>query len=396
MATTSRHKTNVLVVCAVDATAWLLLGNQIRAMRERGWDVTVACTDGPLLQRLASDGIHIYPVHISRAIAPLTNLRAVLRLYRLLRSRSFDVVHVHTPVASLVGRLAARLAHVPLILYTAHGFYFHEHMNPRERFFHVHLERWFGKFTDFLLTQSSEDAATAIAEGIMPAARVEAIGNGVVISSFASVRRSMVEDWRQRLELPRESVVVGTVGRLVAEKGYREFFQAASQVAASYPSTMFLIVGDVASGDRDPFGAAITKMLASDSNLSGRVRFSGFTEDVPPLMQLIDIFVLASYREGMPRSIIEAMAAGKPVVASDIRGCREEVVDGITGFLVPVGDASALAGRIEELVKDPKLRDEQGRAGFVRAERLFDEARVIDRLLGRIDKLLKERGLGPH
>jgi glycosyltransferase involved in cell wall biosynthesis len=380
------------VVCAVDTTAWLLLGNQLRAMRERGWDVTVACTDGPLLQRLASEGILTYPVHISRAIAPLTNLLAVLRLYRLLRTRRFDIVHVHTPVASLVGRLAARLAGVPLILYTAHGFYFHEHMNPRARSFHIHLERIFGRFTDFLFTQSSEDAAMAIVEGIMPAAKVEAIGNGVVISDFANVPGSAVESWRERLDLPRQSTVIGTVGRLVEEKGYREFFQAASQVAASQPSATFLIVGDVAEGDRDPFSATIVGILASDTNLQGRVRFTGFTEDVPPLMQLMDIFVLASYREGMPRSIIEAMASGKPVVASDIRGCREEVVDGVTGFLVPVRDAPALASRIEALVKDPKLRSEQGLAGRLRAERLFDEAGVIERLLGRIDKLLEEQG----
>jgi glycosyltransferase involved in cell wall biosynthesis len=227
----------------------------------------------------------------------------------------------------------------------------------------------------------------------MPAEKVEAIGNGVVISDFANIAEPAIQSWRERLELPRDSVVIGTVGRLVAEKGYREFFYAASRVAASNPSVRVLVVGDVLTGDRDPFSATVVEMLASDQNLRDKVRFSGFTEDVPPLMQLIDVFVLASYREGMPRSIIEAMAAGKPVVASDIRGCREEVVDGVTGFLVPVRNVPALASRLDLLVKDSKLRRELGLAGCLRAQQLFDEADVIKRLTARIDTLLAERHL---
>jgi glycosyltransferase involved in cell wall biosynthesis len=362
-------------------------------MRDRGWAVTVACTDGPSLRRLERDGIAVFPVHIARTIAPFTNLLAVMRLYRFVRKGGFDIVHVHTPIASLVGRLAARLARAPLILYTAHGFYFHEHMNPRIRSFHIRLERLFGRFTDFLFTQSSEDAATAIAERIMPSARVEAIGNGVVTSEFDNVPLSLVDEWRRRLKLPTDSVVIGTVGRLVEEKGYREFFEAARQVAASQPSAIFLVVGDVVTGDRDPFSASIASIIATDPTLEGKVVFSGFTEDIAPLMQLIDVFVLASYREGMPRSVIEAMAAGKPVVATNIRGCREEVVDGVTGSLVPVRDSRALAISIEELVKDPALRREQGHAGRVRAQRLFDEAGVIERLFGRIDLLLDNQSL---
>jgi glycosyltransferase involved in cell wall biosynthesis len=383
----SRARPSLLVVCAVDTTAWILLGNQIRAIRDKGWQVSVACTDGPMLRRFEGEGIRTYPVSISRAIAPIRNLRAVLTLYRLLRKHEFDIVHVHTPVASLVGRLAARLAGVPLILYTAHGFYFHEHMNPWARSMHIHLERLFGGWTDFLFTQSEEDAATAVAERIMPAAKVEAIGNGVVIAEFANVPRSAVEDWRKRLDMPRDSIVVGTVGRLVEEKGYHEFFQAASLVAASQPSTLFLVVGDTAEGDRDPFSSRMADMVSSDPNLRDRVRFAGFTHDVPPLLQVMDIFVLASYREGMPRSIIEAMAAGKPVVATDIRGCREEVIDGITGFLVPVRDAPALAKALEALIKDPSLRKRQGVAGRFRAEQLYNETIVIDRLIRRIDQL---------
>ena len=392
MAATTSSGTTVLVVCAIDSTAWLLLRPQIRAMRDRGWIVTVACTDGPMLRRFLDEGISIYPVRISRSIAPITNLLATLKLYRFLRRQRFDVVHVHTPVASLVGRLAAWAARVPLILYTAHGFYFHENMNPRARWLYIQLERLFGHLTDFLFTQSREDAVTAVAVGIMPADRVEAIGNGVPTRDFADVPTSAVAEMRALFDMPVHSIVVGTIGRLVKEKGYRELMRAANEVLQSFPSTVFVIAGDVLTGERDPFVKEIAHAIAVEPNLRGAVRLVGFVSNVPAFMNALDVFVLASYREGMPRSVIEAMAAGKPVVATDIRGCREEVVDGVTGFLVPVRDADSLADRIRTLVTSPDLRDSQGRAGQLRAHNQFDESSVINRLLSRIDGLLAQHG----
>ena len=136
----------------------------------------------------------------------------------------------------------------------------------------------------------------------------------------------------------------------------------------------------------------MARFITGNPQLRDRVRFSGFTEEIPVLMQLIDIFVLASYREGMPRSIIEAMAAGKPVVASNIRGCREEVVDRETGYLVPVRDARALADRILALVADSELRAALGAAGRRRAEALFDEDEVTARVIATIEELLNDRG----
>ncbi|HEY9721590.1 MAG TPA: glycosyltransferase family 4 protein [Oscillatoriaceae cyanobacterium] len=382
----------ILQVCAIDSTAWILLRNQMAAMRDRGWEVHVACADGANLPRLREDGFVTHPIPIARSTNALSHARATLQLAKLIRAERFDVVHVHTPVASLIGRMAAKLAGVPLTVYTAHGFYFHEHMTPAQRGRHVWLERTFGRMTDHLFTQSAEDARTAVEMGIMREGDVTVISNGVLLERFQQVSPAEVAAWRQKLSIPDGLTLVGTVGRVVEEKGYREFFEAAATLVRARDDVGFLVVGSAIQGDRDDFQSEIAGMLG-DSRLASRVFFSGFSEDIPALMNLMDVFVLPSYREGMPRSIIEAMAAGRPVVATDIRGCREEVVEGETGYLIPVRDAAALAERIDRLLDDPALRARLGEAGRARAEALFHENMVIERLLGRLEALAQSRGL---
>lgn len=377
----------ILKVCAIDSTAWILLRNQMLAMRDRGWEVHLACSDGPNMPRLREDGFATHAIPIARNTDLASHLKAILALTRLIRQQRFDVVHVHTPVASLIGRVAAKLAGVPLVVYTAHGFYFHDEMPGPQRTRHVLLERAFGKLTDHLFTQSAEDAETAVREGIMPAGAVTAIGNGVLIERFQAVPPAEVAGWRERLGLPESALVVGIVGRVVEEKGYREYFEAAKAVLEKHPDVAFVVVGSAIAGDRDTFQEQIAQLLDADPQLKARVFFTGFTEEIPALMNLMDIFTLPSYREGMPRSIIEAMAAGKPVVATNIRGCREEVVDGETGYLVPLKDAATLADRLKRLIEDPELRARQGEAGRKRAEAMFHEHMVIERLLSKLAML---------
>lgn len=382
----------ILQVCAIDSTAWILLRNQMAAMRDRGWEVHVACSDGANLPRLREEGFITHPVPIARSTNALSHARATWQLAQLIRRERFDVVHVHTPVASLIGRLAAKLAGVPLTVYTAHGFYFHEHMTPAQRGRHVWLERTFGRLTDHLFTQSAEDAHTAVELGIMRADDVTVISNGVLVERFGQVPPAAIEAWRQKLAIPAGLAIIGTVGRVVEEKGFREFFEAAATLLRERQDVGFLVVGSAIQGDRDAFQSEVSRLL-EDPAIAARVFFSGFSEDIPALMNLMDVFVLPSYREGMPRSIIEAMAASRPVVATDIRGCREEVLEGETGYLIPVRDAAALAERIRRLLDDPGLRARMGEAGRARAEACFHERMVIDRLLGKLEALAAARGL---
>ena len=381
----------VCQLCAVDFTLAKFLLPLVDAMEARGWHVTSACSDGPQARALRARGYRIEPVPIARSLDPLAALRAFAALVRFFRRERFDVVHVHTPVAALVGRAAARVARVPLVVYTAHGFYFHDDMPAWKYRAFLGLEQVAGAWTDLLFTQSTEDARTAGARRILPADRVLAIGNGVDPSRFdpaAGVRPAA----RERLGIPAGARVVGLIGRQVREKGVAEFLRAAGRLA-DREDLWFLLVGERLPSDH---AAGVEAELAeARAALGSRLVVTGMRDDIPALLAAMDVFCLPSWREGMPRTIIEAMMMGLPVVATDIRGSREEVVHGETGLVVPVRSPEALAAALGRLADDPVLARAMGSAGRARALALYDESRVVDLQLERISREARARGLLP-
>jgi glycosyltransferase involved in cell wall biosynthesis len=344
----------------------------MREIRARGHEVVGICADGPLLATARAEGFRIVPAPFRRSYDVLNHARAYRFLKTLFRKEKFDLLHVHTPLAGLIGRLAGRAAGVPKIAYTAHGFYFHDRMAWPQRAFHVGLEKLGARATDILMTQSAEDAATAIRLGLAPGGIAHAIGNGVDVERFrpAPGCRASV---RAELGVPEDAVVAVMTGRLVAEKGYPELFAAALRVPALH---LWCVGSRLASDHADPIGADIE---AAEAAMGARLKLLGYRPDVENLLAAADLFVLPSHREGMPRSILEAMATGLPVVATDIRGSREEVVQDATGLLTPVGDVPALAEALARLVDDPALRLRMGAAGVARARALYDERKVIAR-----------------
>lgn len=376
----------VCQLCAVDFTLKYLLTPLIDGMRGAGWQVSAVCGDEGGVAGLRERGYAITTVAISRGFNPFRHAVSLLRLIALFRREKFDVVHTHTPVAALLGRIAARVAQVPLIVYTAHGFYFHEQMKPLPKAIFSFLEWLGGRCTDLLFTQSQEDAQTAVAQGFMPADRVLAIGNGVDVARFNPQAAKPRAAMREELGIPQDAVVIGMIGRMVAEKGYGEFFAAAAAVAKQAPRAWFLVIGGHLASERDAgIGAQLERAQAE---LGARLILTGMRNDVPDLCAAMDVFTLPSYREGMPRSIIEAMHMGLPVVATDIRGSREEVVKEKTGLLVPTRDAIALGQAFARLVDDADLRTRMGAAGRARAIELYDEAKVVARQIAAIEARL--------
>ena len=367
-------------LCTVDFTMHHFLRPLMGALRDQGHDVVGVCAPGELVDRVRAEGFRVETVPLHRSANPLHNLRAWMALRRLFRDEGFDIVHVHTPVAAFVGRLAAARAGVPRVVYTAHGFYFHEHMPPLRRGAHIAAEWLAGRFTDTLFTQAEEDAATARRLGLCPTGDVMAIGNGSNPAVFRPVNnideRMSV---RNAIGTPVERVVILTAGRLVAEKGYRELVEAMRSVDAELWAVGARLDSDHAAGIED-----VVRMSEQDPDLRGRIRFLGYRADMPELMRAADIFTLPSHREGMPRSVIEAMLTGLPVVATDICGTREEVVEGETGLLVPVRDSGSLADALSELVHDRERRESMGQSGHARALELFDERLVLDRQLDHL------------
>ena len=376
----------VCQLCAVDFTLKHFLTALIDGMVGQGWDVTSVCSDGKFVPALRGAGYRIETLTIARGLNPWLHVVSLARLIALMRREKFDVLHAHTPVAALLGRFAARVAGVPFVVYTAHGFYFHDRMRPLPRAIFTFLEWLGGRCTDLMFTQSAEDAQTAIDAGLMPAARVLAIGNGVDARRFGASIDGAHDDTRARVRaefgIPADAVVVGMIGRLVAEKGYSEFFAAAASAALQCQQLYFIAVGERLESDHA--GAIDADLQRARATLGTRLIVTGLRADIPELLSAMDIFTLPSYREGMPRTIIEAMMMARPVVATNIRGSREEVVDGHTGLLVPVRDAAALAAALLRLARAPGERARMGVAGRARALALYDESAVVATQLAAI------------
>lgn len=355
----------VLEVINVDFSLRHFLLPLMRGMRARGHEVVGVCADGKLLAAVRDEGFRIETI----PMASNYSLRAQWRAYRALRDLLLvekpDIVHGHMPISGFLARVAARAAGVPTIAYTCHGFLFNQPGRWWRRGLAFGLEWIGGRLTDVHMTVSNEEAADARRLHIH--AKSIGVGNGRDPACFhpdPAARRRI----RSELGVAEQCVVVIMVSRLVRHKGHPELLAAMQAVDAE-----LWVVGDRHESDR---GADLEPYFAA-SLLGNRLRRLGDREDVPALLAAADIFVLPSHFEGLPLSVIEAMLTGLPVVASDIRGPREQVQEGLTGLLVPPRDVPALAAALRLLAGNPALRTRLGRAGRERALARYDEARVV-------------------
>lgn len=383
-------KIKVLQLAAVDVTVRFQLLSLIDHLLREKYDVHIACSPGKYADELAKRGYKIQRIEIVRKIDLFSNLKSLWHLCRLMRQERFDIVHVHTPMAAVLGQVAAKLTRIPIIVNTAHGFYFHDLMPSWKRRPIIWVARLVGRYcTDMLFLQSSEDMATAIKEKIVAATKVLWIGNGINLSLFDTKKDDST--LRTKLKLSKADKVISFIGRLVHEKGIEDLLQALPIIIAQIPQAKLLLIGETFDSERDQKTKQRLVQMIQEHRLGSAVSFAGFREDIPELLSVINLFALPSYREGMPRTIIEAIAAGKPVVATDIRGCREEVVHGVNGLLVPVSNPPALARAIIQILSDEKLAQHMGEAGRKRAQMEFGETLVLSKQSKAYERLLAER-----
>lgn len=375
----------IVHVSTVDLTLRFLILRQLTALRDAGFDVSAISAPGPWVKELEAEGIrHIAWGHATRAWNPRSDAAAFGELVSIFRREHFDLVHTHNPKPGVLGRAAARLAGVPHVVNTVHGLYATPQDRLRKRVPVLAAEWLAARLSDVELYQSSEDLEWARRLHVVRPHRSIHLGNGIDLSRFTPALRGhgRVRGLRADLGIGDDELVVGIVGRMVREKGYAEFFEAARRVRARVPSARFLAVGDRDPDKADSITAEQLDRAAED------VIFTGWREDVPDLMAAMDVFVLPSWREGLPRSAIEAAGIGLPSVLTDIRGCREVARDGVEASFVPVRDPRGLADAIERLLLDPALRQGMGAAARARAEERFDERRVVATVVGVSRKLL--------
>ena len=361
----------IIEITNVDFSLRHFLLPLMRAIRARGHEVVGACAEGPLLTDVRAEGFRVIAIPFVRRLSPLAHIRAFQSLVAILRAEKPDVVHAHMPISGFLARLAARVAGVPRIAYTCHGFLFnHASSSLPRRALSFIMEWTAGRVTDVFLTVSEAEARDARRLHIAPLA--EAVRNGrdpAVFRPDLSARERI----RGELGVPEDRVVIMAVSRLVWHKGYPELAAAMRMV----PEAELWVAGERLDSDR---GADMAALLGS-AGLGCRLRMLGYRADIPALLAAADIFTLPSRFEGLPMSVIEAMLTGLPVVATNVRGPAEQVVDEVTGLSVPAGDQVALGSALGRLVRDPELRARMGQAGRQRALERYDEFKVLSRTL---------------
>jgi L-malate glycosyltransferase len=330
----------------------------------------VAHSDGELRQR-AKEGLDLL------ALAPKTemDLTAAWRLSRILKQLKPDIVHAHDPhgvaMAGLALSMSTQLAKPPLVA-------------ARRVDFHLRgssLSRWKYRQVDCFLCASEAIRKMLIGDGV-PAARAVTVHEGI---DLERVEAAPPANLHADLWLPHQAPIVGNVAALVAHKGQRHLVEAARLVLPQVPDARFVIAGE---GELRP---ALERQI-KDHHLEKHVLLAGFRPDVLSLHKAFDIFVMSSVTEGLGTSLLDAMAAGKPVVATTAGGIPEVVVDGETGFLVPPRDHDAMAGAIVTLLKDDALRQRMGEAGRARVRRIFSAERMVQDTL----RVYQRVALHPH
>lgn len=382
-------------ITSADMSLRYLLLPQLTYLRQIGYDVVTISAPGSDIPTIEASGFRHISIPMSRKpITPLTDLLTFWRLYKVFRREKFTIVHTHFHKSGIYGRWAAKLAGVPIIVHTNHGLIFHERTPFLWRFLLVGLEKIAGRCSDLVFSVNQEDIKTIVSERICPFEKTTLLGRGGIginLKRFDPNRFLAGDVARKKKEfgIPSNVQIIGFVGRLVKEKGVLDLFNAARLVSEKVRNVRFLFVGpvDVAKDD------AVSPKSADFYGIADRCIFTGARLDIPEMCAVMDVLVLPSYREGFGMVIAEASAMGKPVIATNIRGCREAVEDGRNGILVPVGDVQALANAIVDLLTDCEKARRIGEEGQRIALERFDERRVFEKVKSEYARLLREKGL---
>lgn len=339
--------------------------------------------EGSLVPAAREQGIEPQLVpRLRREINPVLDAAALAALAGLIRRGRYDLVHTHSSKAGVLGRLAARLAQVPLVVHTVHGWGFNDRQRPLVQRTYAALERWCARFTDALITVTPRDTEVGLALGIGKPAMYSTIRSGIDIAHFGTPSRSR-EEVRAELGLAAHHRVAVSVMRLVPQKAPLDVIEATSRLLREVPDARVVIVGD------GPLRTTVEqrcRMLEIDD----RVVFTGLRPDVPDLLAASDVLVLASLWEGLPRVIPQAMAAGLPVVATAVAGNAEAVVDGVTGLLVPPRDPVALGAATAAMLTDHDGARAMGAAGRAQVDE-FSVHRMVDDIEALYARLLALR-----
>ena len=323
-------------------------------------------SDEPFLrdvQRMKARGVHIYEIPMQRNISPIEDARALSKLYRLIKTEHFDIVHGHSSKAGFLARLAARLADPRIVtIYSPHAISIP--LNPK----YWYVERFAGLLTSIMLGVSRSERNQLEGYRLVPLSKLRYVTIGINTAAYLGSFGGA--EFRRRFGIPQETILVGSAGRLTAQKDPATFLKAASALLQRGVSAHFAWAGY---GELE----SASQELARKLGIEEHVTFLGYCPDLRPFLDAVDIFGLTSRFESFGYVTCEAMAMGKPVVATNVAGSNELVLPGVTGYLVDASDVQGFAVALHELAADWELRHRMGEAGRARAREYYDLQRMV-------------------
>lgn len=338
----------------------------------------------------AIDSVNLIVVEsMVRNVRPLLDLQTLVALHRIFRQNRYHIVHTHIAKAGILGRMAARMAGVPIVVHSLHGITFHNGLNPILRGLYISLERLTASLTDFFVPVGEDLRNRYIEQGIGHPSKYVVIHSGMDLGQFFAAGELADEDIQdKKIELGLEpgDAVIGMVGNLEPRKGHIYLIEAAKEVVRSHPNARFLFVGE-------GFYREELEKAVQNRGLRDHVLFTGYRTDIAEVVATFDILALTSLWEGLPQVLVQAAAVGKPIVTFDVEGAREVVKDGVNGFIVPLKDVNQLVERIDYLLSDLDRARQMG----LRGRELVDDSWSVEAMVQQTDalyqRLLRERGI---
>jgi len=325
--------------------------------------------------------------HMRREINLFRDLLAFVELYLLIRKGKYTIVHTHSSKAGILGRLAAKIAGVKIIIHSVHGLPFFEYQNRFLNYVYILCEKFAALFTDRLISVCDAMARKAVGAGVAKEGKFRTIYSGIELNHYLSSDISIAKKQKE-LNLDPDVPVVGNISRFFDLKGHNYLLQAASRVLQTFPETKFLLVGD---------GILRERLIcqAEDLKIRDNIIFTGLVErkEVPKLISVMDVVVHTSLREGLPRVLPEALAMAKPVVAFEIDGIGEIIEDGINGYLIPPRDSRKLANSIIHLLQDKEKARRMGEVGRSMVAPAFELEVMVEHISEIYKELIQQRGV---
>ena len=388
---TDSDKVRVCHLSIADGTISCFLLGLLGELNRSGYEAYAVSSPGKKAEEIRDAGVRYHPIPMTRRITPFRDLSALRNLYKFLRRDKIQILQTHTPKALILGSIAGRLANVPIVITTLHGLHIRENTSSWKRFLWLLFYKFVAMLSDFTISVNKEDALSMIYEGICNKKTIEALDGGVGrnLDLFSPDRflPEFIKNKKQGLGIPSDCLVIGIVARMVREKGFLDLFEAFSLVKKEFSDTVLLVVGETDWEKKD----YITPQAAEKYRIENATFFLGERTDMPELYSIMDIFVLPTYREGFPVTLMEAAAMGRAVIATNITGCRDVVEDGKTGLLVAPGDPRALANALVTLIRSPELRQKMGEMARKKALRDFDEKDFYSKQKKIYQRLLEEK-----